>query len=72
MPSVIPEMYSTASVKQQPLGTLIVAGLVTLLNCSAAAGVDIALLVSLGSPFTTIATTIGVTVLPSVIAILPL
>jgi hypothetical protein len=49
-----------------------IAVLVTFPNSSTAAGVKIALLVSLGSPFTAIATAIGVTSAPSGRAMLPL
>jgi hypothetical protein len=70
--SVVAGTESTLRLKQQHLGTLIIAVLVTLPKSSAAAGVKIALEVNLGSPLTAIATAIGVTVPPSGIAILPL
>jgi len=70
--SVVAGTESTDSEKQQQRGTLIIAVLVTLPYSSTAAGVKIALLVSLGSPLTVIATAIGVTVPPSGIEILPL
>ena len=72
VPSVTPLTALTATVKQQPLGTVIIAVLVTLSNVSTAAGVDIALLVGLASPLTVIATAIGVTVPPVGIPMLPL
>ena len=49
-----------------------IAVLVTFPYSSTAAGVIIALLVSLGSPFTVIATAIGLTAPPSGMAMLPL
>jgi hypothetical protein len=62
----------TLTLKQQPLGTVISAVLVTLPYSSTAAGVMIALEVNLGSPQTLIATAIGVTAPPVGIAMLPL
>lgn len=70
--SVVAGTASTDRLKQQHLGTLIIAVLVTLPNSSTANGVKIALDVNLGSPFTANATAIGVTVAPSGNAILPL
>jgi len=63
---------STPRLKQQHRGTLIIAVLVTFPNSPTAAGVKIALLVSLGSPLTVSAMAIGVTVPPSGMAIFPL
>lgn len=62
----------TLTLKQQPLGTVTIAVLVTLLYSSTAAGVTIARKVGRDSPFTAIATAIGPTVPPSGIAIFPL
>ena len=70
--SVVASTYSTDSEKQHPFGTVISAVEVTLPYSSTAAGVKIALLVSLGSPDTASATAIGVTAPPSGIAMLPL
>jgi hypothetical protein len=70
--SVTPLTALTDRLKQHPLGTVTIAVVVTFPYSSTAAGVNIALLVDLGSPFTAIATAIGVTVPPSGIAILPL
>jgi hypothetical protein len=58
-------------VKQQPLGTVIVARLVTLPYSSTAAGVNIDLLPCCDSPETVIAVAIGVTVPPVGTDILP-
>ena len=66
-----PGTYSTESEKQHPLGTLIIAVLVTLPYVSTAAGTKIALDVSLGSPFTAMAMAMGPTV-PLGMAMLPL
>lgn len=63
---------STDRLKQQPLGTFMIAVLVTFPKSPTAAGVKIARLVGRGSPFTVIATAIGVTVPPSGIATFPL
>ena len=70
--SVVAGTASTDKLKQQHLGTFIIAVLVTFPNSSTAAGVKIARLVNLGSPFTASATAIGVTVPPSGIAMFPL
>jgi len=63
------EVFSTDTLKQHPLGTLIIAVLVTLKKFSCvdgsvavAAGVTIALLVRIGSPSRAILTLIGPTV----------
>jgi hypothetical protein len=63
---------STDNEKQHPRGTLTIAVDVTLPYSDTAAGVNIALLVGLGSPLTVTAIAIGVTVPPSGIAMLPL
>jgi hypothetical protein len=70
--SVVAGTASTLRLKQQHLGTLMIAVLVTPPNSSTAAGVKIALDVRRGTPFTAIATAIAVTVPPSGIATLPL
>jgi hypothetical protein len=70
--SVTPLTALTDIEKQHPFGTVTSAVLVTLPYSSTAAGVMIALLVGLLSPFTVIATAIGATVPPSGMAIFPL
>ena len=72
-------MFSTATVKQQPLGTVMIAVLVTLKkfadvggSVAVAAGVTIARLVWIGSPSIASATLMGPTVPPSGMAMLPL
>ena len=70
--SVVAGTLSTLKLKQHPFGTLMIAVDVTLLYSPTAVGVDIALLVNLGSPFTVRAIAIGVTAPPSGIAIFPL
>jgi hypothetical protein len=65
VPSVIPLTYFTETSKQHPFGTVITALLDTLSNSSTAVGVEIAKLEGLVSPFTEIATAMGVTVAPS-------
>jgi hypothetical protein len=64
VPSVIPLTALTDKLKQHPLGTVIIAVLVTFPYSSTACGVKIALEVGLGSPFTAIATAIGVPATP--------
>ena len=73
------EVFSTEILKQQPLGTVIIAVLVTLKKFSVvggsvavAAGVTIALLVRIGSPSRARETLIGPTVPPSGTAMFPL
>jgi hypothetical protein len=72
VPSVTPLTARTEMLKQQPFGTVTIAVEVTLLYSSTAAGVTIARLDILGSPFTAIATAIGPAVPPVGKAIFPL
>lgn len=65
-------VFSTATVKQQPRGTVMIAVLVTLKYSSTAAGVAIALEVRIGSPSIASDTLIGPTVPFAGIAMLPL
>lgn len=61
VPSVTPLTYLTDTLKQQFLGTVIIAVLVKCENSSTACGGTIARLLGLISPFTAIAIPIGVT-----------
>ena len=66
------DTFSTDTFTQHPLGTVIIAVLVTLKYSSTAAGVTIALLVRIGSPSIASATAIAPTVPSSGTAMLPL
>jgi hypothetical protein len=66
------EVFSTATVKQHPLGTVMIAVEVTLKYSSTAAGVTMALDVRMGSPSIAKATDIGPTVPSSGTAMLAL
>jgi hypothetical protein len=77
--SALSDTFSTLTLKQHPLGTLMIAVLVTLKKFSVvggsvatSAGVTIALLVSMGSPSRAMETAIGPAVPVDGTAILPL
>ena len=70
--SAVAGTESTLRLKQHPLGTLMIAVLVTFPYSPTADGVKIARDVNLGSPLTVNDTAMGVTVAPSGKAIFPL